>query len=165
RRHESHGGRIVTPPAGLTRAYLELAEIKSSATGQVSAGAAKGKIEFQFNPKDFQLEKSAKWQSSNTAGSSKAPPAQYMGPDASSMTLEMFLDASEASGGDVSKDVQKLIDACIPTESSKSRDKPLPLAVRFGWDTVYFVGYVEKVTVKHTLFRSNGTPIRATCTL
>ena len=155
----------MTPPTGLTKAYLELAEIKSSATGEVSAGAAKGTIEFQFNPKEFQLEKSAKWKSSNTPGSSKAPPAQYMGPNASSMTLEMFLDASEDPGGDVSKDVQKLIDACIPTDSSKSKNKPLPQGVRFGWDKVYFVGYVEKVTAKYTLFRSNGTPIRATCTL
>jgi phage protein U len=155
----------VTAANGPDKAYLELTEIKSSASGEVSSGATKGTIRFQFNPKEFTLDKSAKWESKNTSGSKKAPPAQYMGPNASSMTLEMFLDASENPSGDVSKDVQKLIDACIPTDSSKSKNKPLPLGVRFCWDKVYFVGYVEKVTAKYTLFRSNGTPIRATCTL
>ncbi|HYR61275.1 MAG TPA: phage tail protein [Actinomycetota bacterium] len=153
------------PPSGLTMAYLKLSEMKSSASGEVSAGAETGTIEFQFNPKEFQVEKSAKWQSHNTAGSKNAGPAQYIGANPAAMTLEMFLDASEASGGDVSKDVQKLIDACTPTEASQGKDKPVPPAVSFGWDKVYFVGYIEKVTAKYTLFQSNGKPIRAVCTI
>ena len=147
------------PPAGLTMAYLELAEMKSSASGEVSVGATTGTIQFQFNPKEFQVEKSAKWQTHNTAGSKHAGPAQYMGPNPAAMTLEMFLDASEESGGDVSKDVQKLIEACTPTDASQGKDKPVPPAVRFGWDKVYFVGYIDKVTAKYTLFHPDGKPL------
>ena len=153
------------PPAGLTMAYLELAEMKSSASGDVSAGATAGTIRFQFNPKEFQVEKSAKWQTHNTAGSKNAGPAQYMGPNPAAMTLEMFLDASEESGGDVSQDVQTLIEACTPTDASQGKDKPRPPAIRFGWDKIYFVGYIDKVTAKYTLFHPDGTPIRATCTI
>ena len=156
---------IGSPPAGLAMAYLELDEIKSSASGDTSPGASLGTIAFQFNPKDFQIDKTAKWKFNNAPGSSNAPPAQYLGADPASMTLEMFLDASEKPGGDVSKDVEKLMNACIPTESSKAKSRPLPPGVRFGWDKVYFSGYLEKVSAKYTLFRADGTPIRATCTI
>jgi nucleoid-associated protein YgaU len=153
------------PPSGFTMAYLELADIKSSASGDVSAGSTTGTITFQFNPKEFSVEKSAHWQTSNTAGSPNAGPAQYLGPNPSSMTLEMFLDASEQSGGDVSKDVDKLLEACTPTDASQGKNRPVPPAVRFGWDKVYFVGYIERVNARYTLFHSNGKPIRALCTI
>ena len=132
---------IGPPPAGFTMAYLELAEIKSS-NGEMSDGATIGTIKFQFNPKEFQVEKSAKWQAKSAAGSKKAGPVEYMGPNPAAMTLEMFLDASEESGGDVSQDVQTLIEACTPTDASQGKDKPRPPAVRFGWDKIYFVGYI-----------------------
>ncbi len=67
---------IGPPPSGFTVAYLELAEIRSSSLGDVSAGATTGTIHFQFNPKEFQVEKSAKWQTANTSGSHNAGPAQ-----------------------------------------------------------------------------------------
>lgn len=156
---------IGPPPSGFTMAYLELAEIKSSSTGEVSAGSATKTIHFQFNPQEFSIAKSANWQTTNVAGSSNAGPAQYMGPNPSSMTLEMFLDASEESDGDVSKDVQKLIDACTPTAASQGKDRPVPPAVRFGWDKVYFVGYIQQVNARYTLFHSDGKPIRALCSL
>lgn len=156
---------MAPPPSGLTRAYLQLAELKSSASGDVSAGATTGTIDFQFNPKEFSVEKSAKWQSHNTSGSKNAGPAQYMGPNPAAMTLEMFLDASDKPDGDVSKDVDKLIEACTPTDASHGKNRPVPPAVRFGWDKVYFEGYIDKVTAKYTLFHANGKPIRATCTV
>lgn len=151
-------------PAGLTKAYLELREITSSG-GQTTIGAKRDEIRFQFNPKEFSVEKSAQWTFRQSAGSSKAPPAQYNGPNPTSVTLEMFLDASEREDGDVSADVQRLVDACIPTDASETNDRPLPPAVRFGWDKVYFEGYLEKVSARYTLFRSNGKPIRAVCNL
>ena len=67
--------------------------------------------------------------------------------------------------GDVSKTVKKLTDACIPTRSSKDKGKPLPKGVRFGWGNFSFEGYIEKVSAKYTLFRPDGTPIRASCTI
>jgi nucleoid-associated protein YgaU len=152
-------------PPNLTHAYLELKELKSSANGQVTAGGGGESISFQFNPKELQVDKAAKWKFDAKAGSKKAPPAQYLGPDPASMTLEMFLDASEDTAGDVSKKVKKLTDACIPTQSSKDKGKPLPKGVRFGWGSFSFEGYIEKVSAKYTLFRPDGTPIRASCTI
>lgn len=152
------------PPPGLARAYLEFAEIKVSGKG-MSAGAPSGQIEFQFNPKEFQLEKSANWKITPTTGAKKAPPPQYLGANPSAITLEMFLDASDDASGDVSDTVQKLLDACIPTDKSHAKERPAPQAIRFGWDKVYFVGYVDKVSAKYTRFSADGKPIRATCTV
>lgn len=147
-------------PAGFTRAYLELFERSAGQT----AGPGQ-QVFFQFNPKEFQVSKKGSWKSSPTRGNRTAPPPEYTGPEPGSMTLEMFLDASDKADGDVSSDVQKLFEACSPTESSSSKDKPLPPGVKFGWDRVYFVGYLESVTAKYTLFRESGHPIRALCTL
>jgi nucleoid-associated protein YgaU len=146
------------------KAYLELIERSGSGPGSSAAGGGT-KIEFQFNPKEFQLQKKASWKSSTTKGNKKAPPPEYTGPEAGSMSLEMFLDASDKKGGDVSTDVQKLFEACAPTAASNAKDKPLPPLVQFGWDKVYFNGYMESVSAKYTVFRSDGKPIRALCTI
>jgi nucleoid-associated protein YgaU len=147
-------------PAGFTKAYLELFERSGS-----GGGGGGTRISFQFNPKEFQISKKAAWKSSPTKGNKKAPPPEYTGPEPASMTLEMFLDASDSESGDVSAEVQKLIDACAPTQASDSKEKPLPPGVRFGWDKVYFTGYMESVSAKYTLFRESGRPIRALCTI
>jgi hypothetical protein len=35
----------------------------------------------------------------------------------------------------------------------------------FSWGEIQFQGVVESLTVKFTMFLSNGTPVRAECTL
>jgi nucleoid-associated protein YgaU len=131
----------------------------------VSGGGPAEPIKFDFNPKELQVDKVAKWKFDAKPAAKKAPPSEYLGPDPASLTVEMFLDASEDPGGDVSETVKSLTDACIPTQNSKDKNKPLPKGVRFGWGNFSFTGYLEKVSAKYTLFRSNGTPIRAVCSI
>jgi nucleoid-associated protein YgaU len=119
------------------------------------------RISFQFNPKEFTVTKSANWTPTVTH---TKPIAQYLGPGSASMTLDMFLDTSD-TGKDVSAQVKALMEACNPTAASTNTNHPLPPGVRFGWDKVYFEGYLETVSVKYVLFLRNGTPIRAECTL
>jgi phage protein U len=136
-------------------AYLEFSE-------PVAGGKT---LFFDFNPKELQVTKKANWKSNPTKGK-KAPPPEYNGPEAASMTLEMFVDASEKEGGDVSKLVDQLVEACTPTSSSSQNQKPKPPGVKFGWGTkIYLEGYIESVSAKYTLFRQGGTPIRAVCTI
>ncbi|MGH2733826.1 MAG: phage tail protein [Actinomycetota bacterium] len=146
-------------PAGFAKAYLELFEASGS------SGGGGERILFQFNPKEFQVVKKAKWESKPTKGNKKAPPPEYIGPEAASMSLEMFLDAYDNEGRDVSKEIQKLVDACTPTATSESSQTPKPPGVIFGWDKVYFKGYIESVTAKYTRFDQKGRPVRATCTI
>lgn len=153
-------------PPSFERAYLELFEVSGS-----GGGSGGSKIQFQFNPKELQVVKKAKWESKPTKGNKKAPPPEYVGPEAASMSIEMFLDAHDnlGKGGqerDILQEVQKLIDACTPTESSQSSKTPKPPGALFGWgEKVYFKGYIESVTAKYTRFLPSGKPIRATCTI
>lgn len=151
-------------PAGNGKAYLELFEGAGSGAGAgLKTGGGK-KIHFQFNPKELQIVKTAKWETKPSKGNSKAPPPEYIGLQPASMTLEMFLDAYDNEGHDVSKQIQDLIDSCNPTTDSEKKT-PQPPGVIFGWDRVYFCGYIESVTAKYTRFTHEGKPIRAVCTV
>lgn len=148
---------------GLTKAYIELVE--TSGPNPPSTTARGTRIEFQFNPKEIKVSKSALWKSSGSNVNAETSAPEYKGPAPTRMTLEMFLDASHQENGDVSVQVQKLFDACAPTASSKTRDMPLPAFAIFGWDRVYFRGFIESVTATYTLFRETGKPVRASCTI
>jgi nucleoid-associated protein YgaU len=148
-------------PAANGKAYLELFETSGSGGG----GGGGKKISFQFNPKELQVVKKAKWESKPTKGNKKAPPPEYIGPEAASMSIEMFFDAYDNEGCDVPARVQELIEACTPTTASESSKTPKPPGVIFGWGKVYFRGYIESVTAKYTRFTPEGKAIRAVCTV
>ena len=145
-------------PSKTTNAYLEFTEALSGG-GNI--------IFFDFNPKELQVTKKANWKST-PAKKGQAPPPEYNGPEAASMTLEMFIDGSEdeEGDGDVSKLVDQLVEACTPTKSSTKNQKPKPPGVKFAWgQKTYLEGYMESVSAKYTLFRKGGKPIRAVCTI
>src|SRR4051812_24055239 len=81
-------------------------------------------VEFQFNPNELTLSKSAKWTRPTTGGSTKASPPQYQGPQPSKMTLEMFIDASvffepkRKQDDFVVRTVERLFQCCVPTDAS-----------------------------------------------
>lgn len=148
---------------GLTKAYIELVE--TSGPNPPSTTARGTRIDFQYNPDKITIDKSAYWKPSESNVNGEASAPEYKGPAPTKIKLEMFLDASDKENGDVSVQVQKLFDACAPTASSKTRDMPLPAFAIFGWDRVYFRGFIEKVSATYTMFRETGKPVRATCTI
>ncbi len=119
---------------------------------------------FEFNPKDYSITRAAEWAAPTNKKGSVAP--EYVGPRASSVTIEMFLDESDKEDGDISKVVGKLIGYVNPEPKSSQKQKPSAPHVQFIWGTsIEFKGYLEQVAVKYTLFRQNGNPIRGTATL
>lgn len=129
-------------------------------------------IEFSYNPKELTLSKSAKWTRPTTRGSKKASPPQYQGPQPSKMTLEMFLDASvffdpgKKQDDSVVTTVERLFKCCVPTDTTHGQKKDSPPWVQLRWGGVTgFVGYIESVQAKYTLFTAAGLPIRAVCTV
>jgi len=153
----SNGGR-----PKLEHAYLQLHE--PSADGSFAKpGAQLGKIEFQFNPKELSLSKSAAWTRSSARGNKKSGPPQYNGPQPSKLTLEMFFDASDTQDNSVVKRVEQLFACCVPTDSSFQQKKGSPPWVLFRWGGLTgFLAYISSVSVKYTLFTSGGLPVRAT---
>lgn len=134
------------------------------APGEV--GAKLTTIEFQLNPKELTVAKSARWESKNQKKSSPAPPATYQGPDPQKMSVEMYFDETRTRDGSVVKRVEALFKACTPTKKSTDKEQPSAPWVKFRWGVLTgFVGYIKSVSAKYTLFSPDGTPLRAVCTV
>jgi nucleoid-associated protein YgaU len=158
-------GRGSEGARNLTKACLELHE--PSKDGSLdNAGPLMGSIEFQFNPKELSMGKTASWTRETAKANQKAGPPQYKGPMPSKLTLEMFLDASEKQDHAVVQLVEKLFACCVPTDASLKQNKGSPPWIIFRWGELKgFVSYLSSVQVKYTLFTSAGIPVRATCTV
>lgn len=162
---DSGGGAGSGGRPNLQHAYLNVYE--PSATGTLTPPSSpKSKIEFQFNPKELALSKSASWKREEAKGAKKSAPPQFTGSQPSKLTVEMFFDASAKQDGSVVKVVESLFALTVPTADSLTAKKASPPWVIFRWGGLTgFLAYVSQVQAKYTLFTASGVPIRATCTV
>lgn len=147
------------------RAFLEMFEPKHAKGGKPELGSSAGKIEFQFNPKEVSITKSAKWER-KPSKDKKAGPPEYSGAEPCKMSLELFFDATVADDMNVVESVDRLFGCCVPCKEAKKGEKPMPFLVVFNWGGVKsFAAYISQVQAKYTRFAPNGIPIRAVCTV
>jgi nucleoid-associated protein YgaU len=112
------------------------------------------------------IQKAAKWERKTAKGAKKAGPPEFTGAEPCKLTLEMFFDASGKQDGSVVKAVEELFACTVPTEESAGQKKPSPPLVVLHWGAIAsFPAFVTSVSAKYTVFASNGTPIRATCSV
>ena len=155
-------------PATGKGSKLEKAELvlyEPATDGSQSApGAELNRIAFHFNPKELTLQKGAEWRRQTTRADETAGPAQFQSSKPSSLSLEVFLDASQTFDTSVAKVVDLLLSATVPTAASLSRKQPSPPWVRFRWGSLTsFLGFASSVSATYTLFARSGLPVRATC--
>jgi nucleoid-associated protein YgaU len=137
---------------------------------QPSAAGGAGEtviVTCQFNPKEYTVQKSAKWEKKPGKAAKKTSMPEFQGAEPRTTSIEIFLDAR---GGpkplDITKDIEKLFDACTPPEKTVGDNKPRPPFVRFWWGKQKnFPAVIRKVSAKYTLFDSAGTPLRAVCSV
>ncbi|HEY5835590.1 peptidase M23 [Streptomyces sp.] len=157
------GGSAAGARPKLERAYLELRHPPPDG-GTSTPGPRLDKIEFQFNPKELTLAKSATWERKTARGAKTAGPAEFKGPEPSKLTLEMFFDATALQDHKVVASVEQLFACCVPTDQTHQKKKGTPPFVIFHWGGLTgFVGFVSQVQAKYTLFTAGGLPIRAVC--
>lgn len=131
---------------------------------RVSGG--EGEILFTFNPEKFSVSKGASWQRASQAGAPSAAMPEFTGSNPSRLTVQVFLDATDAASPTVMADVQRLLDCVVPLQRTIASGKPSPPWVVFGWGTyVSVVSIVTEVKADYTMFRPDGTPIRASVDL
>lgn len=149
----------------LEHAYLQLHE--PSTDGSFSRpGSQIGKIEFQFNPKELSLSKTANWSRPSGRGNKRSGPPQFNGPQPSKLTLEMFFDASDSQDNSVVRRVEQLFACCVPTDASHQQHRGSPPWVLFRWGGLTgFLAYISSVSAKYTLFTPGGLPVRAACSV
>jgi len=109
----------------------------------------------QFNPREYTLEKSVQWESQKAVGLN-APGLQFTSGNCLSLSLELFFDTYEA-GTDV-RDKTKYVEDLALVYVEEHR----PPICQFCWGQFLFKGILETVSSRYTMFKSDGTPVRAT---
>jgi nucleoid-associated protein YgaU len=162
-------------------------------TSAKGAGGKLPKVNFQFNPKEYSIQKGGSWTSKPAAANEETADPEFTGAEPRSMTVEVFLDATEKSTdqspapskkalpGDsivgstyegaagtsrLLNDIETLFSCCRPLKATLGKGKvPSPPFVLFSWGHITLHAFVKQVSVKYTLFKPDGTPIRATASL
>jgi nucleoid-associated protein YgaU len=162
----TNAGAGASAGGSTAKATLELYDAKPASAGGAQLASPRGRIQFQFNPKELSIQKSAKWERKPSRNSKKASPPEFSGADPCKLTLEMFFDASDTELGSVVEPIEELFRCCVPTDDSRQNKKAVPPLVQLNWGTIVsFPAFITSVQAKYTLFSPDGTPIRATCTI
>ncbi|MCX6006958.1 MAG: LysM peptidoglycan-binding domain-containing protein [Chloroflexi bacterium] len=127
-------------------------------------GAMTGQtVECMFRPKEYSITKQNSWQTNEAKGKS-APQLEFRGGQASNLTMELFFDTYEA-GEDVRKHTSRVMKlmSIDPMLTDQTTAKGRPPMCRFQWGPVIaFKAVLTDITQKFTMFKSDGTPVRAT---
>jgi hypothetical protein len=125
------------------------------------------RVTFHFNPTTINFTKQANFRREPNQAASSAPPVQFQGTGPTDLSLSLLLDAVGEIEGSVAPEVHKLLGWTNPEKGAGDTTSPSPPKLMFNWgqlqlgDSDKFVGHLESVTVRYTLFRGDGTPLRA----
>lgn len=124
-------------------------------------------LKFRFNPTEYSVKKSGSWHTpTRSMGTKAGAKPNYLGSNPQTLTLQIFFDAWESGDSSVIHGVEKLLDWCTPSSGSVNDEKPQPPVLRLFWGSNQHLSdhkfYMESVSAKYTMFKSDGTPLRAT---
>jgi len=122
-------------------------------------------LRFKFNPTEYTISKSASWNRPTTAAARSTTAPQFTGSQPASLQMEIFFDAWEEADGDVSMDVETLLEWTRPAPESVNKKEPEPPTLILEWGKSIFKGFLKSVTAKYTMFRPDGTPVRASANI
>lgn len=119
----------------------------------------KPKIPVLFNPTQYSVEKSNQIAEIGIPGLS-APILQYVRGNTRTLSMELFLDTYEQQKADVrtyTNQIYGLLEIDPTTHA--------PPVCTFTWGQFNFECVLDRVSGRFTLFRADGTPVRATLTV
>ena len=134
-----------------------------------AAGAKIAAKQFKvlFNPTTYSISSSVTWEA-EASRELNAPALSYGGGAGRTLTLELFYDVTEPIDGTRIDDVRKETNKVV-TLARKDRDLGRPPVVAIEWGAAPltgsdfpFFGVVSQLNQTFTLFRADGTPVRAT---
>lgn len=138
--------------------------MQSPTKAKLLIGDSGKSIEVMFNPSDYTINKSLKYDTStapstSSGGSTPATAPSYVGDETSTLSVELFFDTSR-EGKDVRKTTKEIVALQDPDSKTKA-----PVTVTFVWGSLKFKGYIQSITQRYTMFMSSGVPVRATLSL
>jgi hypothetical protein len=112
-----------------------------------------------LNPKELQVEKTARWESMSEI--QDEPPAQFGPTSPATMSVTLLFDTYESKKS-VYREYLSHLERLIHVISDSVRRPPLSM---FVWGSFCFPGVVESLSQKYTMFISDGVPVRCECAL
>jgi nucleoid-associated protein YgaU len=128
----------------------------------------------KYNPTDLTIKTGASWRQPPTAGSETAPPSQFVGTQARTISMKLLFDDSwlgigsimSLLGGSIQDQVNKVLDWTNPTATSRlpgGTPNPPTLTIFWGGHTrLAFSVFLQSATATYTEFNFTGEPSRAT---
>ncbi|MBP6472616.1 MAG: LysM peptidoglycan-binding domain-containing protein [Chloroflexi bacterium] len=139
-----------------TRGNLVAARIYEVDESGNESGSA---VDCMFNPFEYSVSKSNTYEEKSRNRSS-TPQIEFKKSGAQTLKLNLLFDTYEADE-DVSQTTNKLWKFMEP-KPAQGNQKTTPPEVAFEWGVFRFVAVITQMTQKFTLFKNDGTPVRAT---
>lgn len=119
----------------------------------------------QYNPKEVQIEKSVPWQK-HPSSKGDEPDLEFTGAEGRSMSVELLFDGYETNTDVHTTYVDKLLTMAKAKDHRSNTEhmrRPHKIAVSWGDAGLpRFIGVIESLSTKYTMFDPKGKPIRAT---
>jgi Contractile injection system tube protein len=116
-----------------------------------------------FNPSEYTIAKSAEWRNTPSSGARTAPTPEFVGTKPRNLRMKLLFDAWASGEDSVSSAVDQLLEWCNPSSQSISQSRPSPPILAFTWgQSAFFDAYLQSVDAQYTMFKPDGTPVRAT---
>jgi hypothetical protein len=117
-----------------------------------------------FNPKEYTIQKQNQWKVDPVVGTA-LPTAQFGGGQPRKLSLDLLFDSTDSQSLDVTDVTQQLfkameVQASLGSGTGKNSGRP-PMITFIWGKTVSFKAVADSLSVQYTLFRSDGTPVRA----
>lgn len=127
-------------------------------------GADKGggiTVSCMFNPYEYTVSKSNTFQEA-PRNNADTPQGEFFKSGSQTLKLKLVFDTYEEDS-DVSQTTNKLWKFMMTKTQTSSRpnEKIQPPQVAFEWGVFRFVSFITSMTQKFTLFKNDGTPVRA----
>jgi hypothetical protein len=120
------------------------------------------KVVCQFNPKDFSITKAVKWVYRTVDGKNSGDP-EFAGGKAQDLNVDLVFDSTD-TGSDVRTKYSELLKMAEidSTKLNQTTQKGEPPQCKFQWGSfLSFTGVITTVSQNFTLFKGDGTPLRA----
>jgi nucleoid-associated protein YgaU len=118
-------------------------------------------VNCMFNPYEYTVSKSNTFHE-EPRNNGDTPQGEFFKSGSQTLKLKLVFDTYEG-GADVSKETNQLWKFMMTKtqQSSRQNEKIEPPQVAFEWGVFCFVSYITTMTQKFTLFKNDGTPVRA----
>jgi hypothetical protein len=115
-------------------------------------------LDVLFNPKEYSIEKSVQWEPHKAPGLN-TPEHEFTSGNPAVLSVELFFDTYEKKT-DVKEHTDKIMNLTLVNP-----DKHRPPLVMFQWGSTTFQGVLETLTLRYTMFMTDGKPCRAIANL